>query len=62
MGKAMRDARESDICVVGEDFLDAVKTPGDVSITEMLKLHSICSWGAEVGPLPPSSSSSRVAH
>ncbi|KAJ8009696.1 hypothetical protein DPEC_G00094190 [Dallia pectoralis] len=47
MTKKMEEAKEASVRVVSEDFLVDIKSPGK-TLQELVSLHAISSWGAEV--------------
>lgn len=47
MSKKMEEAKEAGVRVVSEDFLKDIKSSGK-GVQELVSLHGISSWGAEV--------------
>ncbi|XP_074078925.1 poly [ADP-ribose] polymerase 1 isoform X2 [Macrotis lagotis] len=51
MNKKMEEVKEANVRVVSEDFLQDISTSGK-SLQELLSLHTLSSWGAEVKQEP----------
>ncbi|XP_077567914.1 poly [ADP-ribose] polymerase 1 [Stigmatopora nigra] len=63
MGKKMEEAKDAGVRVVAEDFLTDVKSSGK-AVRELVSLHAISPWGAEVkveAPPAPSKSGAKTA-
>ncbi|KAG7461078.1 hypothetical protein MATL_G00206140 [Megalops atlanticus] len=54
LSKKMEEVKEAGVRVVSEDFLTEVKTPGK-ALQELVSLHAISPWGAEVKLETPAS-------
>ncbi|XP_061741748.1 poly [ADP-ribose] polymerase 1 [Nerophis ophidion] len=62
MGKKMEEVKDAGVRVVSEEFLTDLKSSGK-AVQELVSLHAISPWGAEVkveAPAPPASSKSRA--
>ncbi|XP_007253978.3 poly [ADP-ribose] polymerase 1 [Astyanax mexicanus] len=61
MSKKMEEVRDAGVRVVSEDFLSDIKSSGK-ALQELISLHGISPWGAEVkleGPAPAPSGASK---